>query len=127
MVTISRRLQRHVTAKPLRGAKAGLHPFWRLPAGVPDAAVLEVLARRVRVGVHTLASGAQRRFICRGCYFIYEEARGLPAQSIAPGTPFAEISGHWKCPDCGTDKTNFRPYVRRPRGAARVVVSIPRG
>ena len=34
-----------------------MHLFWRLPAGVPDAAVLEVLARRVRVGVHTLASG----------------------------------------------------------------------
>ena len=31
--------------------------FWRLPAGVPDAAVLEALARRVRVGVYSLASG----------------------------------------------------------------------
>jgi GntR family transcriptional regulator/MocR family aminotransferase len=61
----------------------------------------------------SVASGQQRRFICRGCYFIFEEARGLPAQAIAPGTPFAEISAHWKCPDCGTDKTNFRPYVAK--------------
>jgi GntR family transcriptional regulator/MocR family aminotransferase len=35
----------------------------------------------------------------------------LPAQSIAPGTAFAEIPASWKCPDCGTDKTNFRPYA----------------
>jgi len=57
------------------------------------------------------ANGAQRRFMCRGCYFIYEEASGLPQQSIMPGTPFADIQANWRCPDCGTDKTTFRPYV----------------
>jgi len=57
------------------------------------------------------ASAAQRRFICRGCYFIYEEATGLPQQSISPGTPFARIPTTWRCPDCGTDKATFRPYV----------------
>ncbi len=59
------------------------------------------------------ANGAQRRFICRGCYFIYEEANGLPQQSIRPGTPFAEIPANWRCPDCGTEKTTFRPYVEK--------------
>jgi len=58
-----------------------------------------------------LTNGAERRFICRGCYFIYEEAVGLPQQSISPGTPFARIPMTWRCPDCGTDKTTFRPYV----------------
>jgi GntR family transcriptional regulator / MocR family aminotransferase len=53
----------------------------------------------------------QRRFMCRGCYFIYEEARGLPQQSILPGTPFGDIPSSWRCPDCGTEKTTFRPYV----------------
>ncbi|MGA2942913.1 MAG: rubredoxin, partial [Xanthobacteraceae bacterium] len=57
------------------------------------------------------ANSAQRRFMCRGCYFIYEESSGLPQQSIMPGTPFAEIAANWRCPDCGTDKTTFRPYV----------------
>ncbi len=56
-------------------------------------------------------NGAQRRFICRGCYYIYEEAAGLPQQSIKPGTPFAAIPATWRCPDCGTDKMTFRPYV----------------
>ena len=58
-------------------------------------------------------NGAQRRFICRGCYFVYEEASGLPQQSIRPGTPFADIPANWRCPDCGTEKTTFRPYVEK--------------
>jgi GntR family transcriptional regulator / MocR family aminotransferase len=54
---------------------------------------------------------AARRFMCRGCYFIYEEAQGLPAQSIPAGTFFSDIPHDWRCPDCGTDKGKFRPYV----------------
>jgi GntR family transcriptional regulator/MocR family aminotransferase len=54
---------------------------------------------------------ARRSFICGGCYFIYEETKGLPQQSIPPGTPFALIPASWRCPDCGTDKGTFRPYV----------------
>jgi GntR family transcriptional regulator/MocR family aminotransferase len=58
-------------------------------------------------------NGAQRRFICRGCYFVYEEANGLPQQAIRPGTAFADIPANWRCPDCGTEKTTFRPYVEK--------------
>jgi GntR family transcriptional regulator / MocR family aminotransferase len=54
-----------------------------------------------------------RRFICRGCYFIYEESKGLPQESIKPGTPFAALPSSWRCPDCGTDKATFRPYVEK--------------
>jgi GntR family transcriptional regulator/MocR family aminotransferase len=60
-----------------------------------------------------LISNPQRRFICRGCYFIYEEASGLPQQGIRPGTAFADIPANWRCPDCGTEKTTFRPYVEK--------------
>jgi len=62
-----------------------------------------------RPGVH--AANGQRRFICRGCYFIYEEERGLPQQSIPAGTGFGALPDAWQCPDCGTEKTNFRPHV----------------
>jgi GntR family transcriptional regulator / MocR family aminotransferase len=58
-------------------------------------------------------NGAQRRFICRGCYFVYEEANGLPQQAIRPGTAFADIPANWRCPDCGTEKTTFRPHVEK--------------
>ena len=60
--------------------------------------------------------GDQRRFICRGCYFIYEEAAGLPKLGLPPNTPFASIPADWRCPDCGTEKTTFRPYVGLPSG-----------
>jgi GntR family transcriptional regulator / MocR family aminotransferase len=68
---------------------------------VPPAAVLA-------------APDGPRRFICRGYYFIYEEALGLPQSGVAPGTPFAALSGSWCCPDCGTDKGRFRPHVGLP-------------
>jgi GntR family transcriptional regulator/MocR family aminotransferase len=61
------------------------------------------------------ANARRQLFMCGGCYFIYEPAAGLPDQSIAPGTPFAAIPSNWRCPDCGTDKTTFRPHVETPR------------
>ncbi|MGB7102323.1 MAG: rubredoxin, partial [Xanthobacteraceae bacterium] len=76
---------------------------------VPRSAVAQPA---VHAPVPTM-NGAQRRFMCRGCYFIYEEAAGLPQQSIRPGTAFADIPANWRCPDCGTDKTTFRPYVEK--------------
>jgi GntR family transcriptional regulator / MocR family aminotransferase len=59
--------------------------------------------------------------MCRGCYFIYEEAEGLPAQSIPPGTMFADIPSGWRCPDCGTDKGTFRPHVEGNGAVAGLV------
>jgi rubredoxin len=65
-------------------------------------------------------NGARRSFMCRGCYFIYEEAKGLPEQSIKPGTPFAAIPASWRCPDCGTDSReqagfgSAEPGCRKP-------------
>jgi GntR family transcriptional regulator / MocR family aminotransferase len=52
-----------------------------------------------------------QKFMCGGCYFIYEPAEGSPDQSIPCGTPFAAIPPNWRCPDCGTEKTTFRPHI----------------
>ncbi len=68
-------------------------------------------AAAAEVAPAAVVAGVFRRFICRGCYFIYEEGHGLPQQSIAPGTPFAAIPASWRCPDCGTEKTTFRPHL----------------
>ena len=57
----------------------------------------------------------RQMFICGGCYFIYEPSAGLPEQSIAPGTSFADIPANWRCPDCGTEKSTFRPHVQTPQ------------
>jgi GntR family transcriptional regulator / MocR family aminotransferase len=56
-------------------------------------------------------NAAGRRFICRGCYYIYSEEAGLPAEGIPPGTACQQLPESWRCPDCGTDKSKLRPYV----------------
>lgn len=57
-------------------------------------------------------SAPERRFICRGCYYVYEEAQGLPQQGFPPGTSFSALPTTWQCPDCGTEKGTFRPMVQ---------------
>jgi GntR family transcriptional regulator/MocR family aminotransferase len=54
---------------------------------------------------------AGRRFICRGCYYIYSEDAGVPAHGVAPGTTYQQLSESYRCPDCGTDKGKLRPHV----------------
>jgi GntR family transcriptional regulator/MocR family aminotransferase len=54
------------------------------------------------------ASGQGRRFMCRGCYLVYDEAEGSPRSGIEPGTCFEAIQDAWRCPDCGTDKGAFK-------------------
>jgi rubredoxin len=44
---------------------------------------------------------------CGTCGFIYDEAEGLPAEGIAPGTRWADIPDSWCCPDCGMSKAQF--------------------
>ena len=62
----------------------------------------------------------RQMFMCGGCYFIYEPSAGTPDQLVAPGTPFAAIPANWRCPDCGTEKSTFRPYVQPPRSQSAI-------
>jgi GntR family transcriptional regulator / MocR family aminotransferase len=48
-------------------------------------------------------------FICRGCYYVYVESRGTA--DVPAGTPFGAIPESFACPDCGTGKASFRPYL----------------
>jgi rubredoxin len=44
---------------------------------------------------------------CIVCGFIYDEAKGLPEDGIAPGTAWADVPANWECPDCGVSKSDF--------------------
>jgi rubredoxin len=48
-----------------------------------------------------------KRYMCVVCGFIYDEAKGLPAEGIAPGTRWDDIPENWTCPDCGAVKSDF--------------------
>jgi GntR family transcriptional regulator/MocR family aminotransferase len=47
------------------------------------------------------------RFICRGCYYIYVEGQ---AGAHGPLPAFDALGDAWRCPDCGTSTSDFRPY-----------------
>lgn len=44
---------------------------------------------------------------CIVCGFIYDEAKGLPEENIAPGTRWKDIPEDWACPECGIAKADF--------------------
>ncbi len=65
-----------------------------------------------------LPSPGRGTFICRGCYYIYDEAK-VAAGRREP-LPFSALGDDWACPDCGTHKGNFRPYLPDLADAAAV-------
>lgn len=49
------------------------------------------------------------RLECRICWYVYDPAVGDPEQQIEPGTPFLELPGHWRCPECDSEPQVFIP------------------
>jgi GntR family transcriptional regulator/MocR family aminotransferase len=78
---------------------------------VDDRLTLPFAATKVPAAVAKMNGSAGRRFICRGCYYIYSEDAGVPADGIAPGTAYQQLPENFRCPDCGTDKGKLRPHV----------------
>ncbi len=37
---------------------------------------------------------------CKICWWVYDPASGDADWQIAPGTPFAALPAHWRCPRC---------------------------
>jgi len=68
-------------------------------------------AARKSAPLNGVPASGRGAYICQGCYFVYDEAQGLPLAGITSGTRFGDLPGTWQCPDCGTDKTTFRPHL----------------
>ncbi len=47
------------------------------------------------------------RLECRICWHVYDPAEGDEMEQIAPGTPFADLPDHWRCPQCDAEKGMF--------------------
>ena len=45
-----------------------------------------------------------RKWVCVSCFFVYDEALGLPQHGIPPGTRFEDLPDDWVCPECGSPK-----------------------
>ena len=78
---------------------------------VDDRLTRPFAAERTLAPATKLNGSAGRRFICRGCYYIYSEDAGVPADGITPGTTYQQLPENFRCPDCGTDKGKLRPHV----------------
>ncbi|ABB57209.1 rubredoxin [Synechococcus elongatus] len=48
------------------------------------------------------------RHECRSCGYIYEPNEGDPRRQIAAGTVFEEVPSNWRCPICGSPRSQFR-------------------
>jgi rubredoxin len=53
------------------------------------------------------AHSPSRQWMCANCGYIYVQLNGDPAAGIAPGTAWEDIPEDWKCPDCGSEKSDF--------------------
>jgi len=52
-------------------------------------------------------SEAFKKYICKTCGLIYDEAMGDPDSGLAPGTRFEDIPDDWYCPLCLVSKSDF--------------------
>ena len=48
---------------------------------------------------------------CRICWYVYDPAEGDVVEQIPPGTPFAELPDHWRCPQCDAVQEMFLPVA----------------
>ena len=69
-------------------------------------------------GAFALPPSGSGSFICRGCYYIYDETKATAGGGVP--VPISSLGDDWTCPDCGTNKANFRPYLPDVAGPAAV-------
>ena len=55
-----------------------------------------------------------KKYLCRACGLIYDEALGDPDSGLAPGTRFENIPEDWECPLCGVTKSDFELLSVQP-------------
>lgn len=48
-----------------------------------------------------------KKYRCKVCGWIYDEAAGDPDNGIAPGTKFEDLPADFLCPLCGAPKDEF--------------------
>ena len=51
------------------------------------------------------------RLECRICWYVYDPEEGDPLEQIPPGTPFALLPDHWRCPRCDSGQDAFLPVA----------------
>lgn len=77
------------------------------PEGV-DALILNFPKPELPIATADARSDAGlKTWRCALCAFVYDEAKGLPEEGIAPGTRWADVPDDFICADCGATKADF--------------------
>jgi rubredoxin len=53
------------------------------------------------------ALAAESRLECGICWWVYDPQAGDAAAGVPPGTPFAALPEHWRCPECDGSRDGF--------------------
>ena len=73
-----------------------------------DALVLNFPRHDVPAEVAEAKAGRElRTWRCALCAFVYDEAKGMPEEGVAPGTRWEDVPETWSCPDCAASKADF--------------------
>ena len=48
-------------------------------------------------------------WVCIGCGYEYDPAKGDDTNNVPPGTAFEDLPDGWCCPVCGIGKSGFDP------------------
>ncbi len=49
----------------------------------------------------------QAKLECGICWWVYDPEAGDPVWQVPPGTSFARLPEHWRCPECDAPKHKF--------------------
>lgn len=49
-----------------------------------------------------------KKYKCKTCGHIYDEAKGDPKNGIPAGTRWDDLPEDWECPGCGAAKVMFK-------------------
>ncbi|KAA0576604.1 [NiFe]-hydrogenase assembly chaperone HybE [Azospirillum sp. B21] len=69
--------------------------------------------------------GAATRMECKICWHVYDPAEGCEHWQVPPGTAFAALPGHWRCPVCDGARDQFMALDGEAAVAETVAVSPP--
>lgn len=53
----------------------------------------------------------ETRLECGVCWHVYDPAEGDATWDIPPGTAFADLPDHWRCPQCDNERSVFLPLA----------------
>ena len=69
--------------------------------------------------------GAATRMECKICWHVYDPAEGCEHWQVPPGTGFAALPDHWRCPVCDGARDQFMALEGEPITAEAAAASVP--